>query len=403
MGTWRKGLTAAAGAALLAAALAYAFWPQAVPVDLAEASRGALEVTVDDEGRTRVKDVYVVSAPVAGRVLRIEAQAGDKVTAGQTVLATIEPTDPTFLDVRSQAKAEATAKAAEAVKALAEAEIARARAELVFARAELTRARTLIARDAISKRALDRAELEVITRRAAVATAEARLRVRSFELQTARASLIAPGGDGASGGGPRCCVQVRPPVSGRVLRVLHESEGVVQAGAPLLEIGDPDDLEVVVDLLSTDAVKVEMGAAASIEDWGGGPLSGRVGRIEPYAFTKVSALGIEEQRVNVVIDFTEPPEKRRPLGHGFRVQARIVVWQGADVVKVPLGALFRDGDEWAVFVASEGRARLRRIAVGHRNDAEAEVLSGLEAGERVVLHPSDLVRDGVRVAARRPG
>jgi HlyD family secretion protein len=399
--SWRRRLITAVVGALFAASLVYAFWPQPVAVDLGAVTRGPLRVTVDDEGRTRVREVYVVSAPLAGRVLRIDSHVGDPVTAGDTVLATIEPNDPTFLDRRSQTEAEAAVKAAEAAKTLAAAELMRTRAELEYANAELKRARTLATRGNISQSSLDRAELEHKTRRAGVASAEAALKVRTFELETARARLIVPGGDRVGRESPACCVQVRAPESGRVLRVLHESAGVVLAGTPLLEIGDPRDLEIVVDLLSTDAVKIAEGAQVIVEDWGGGAiLAGRVRRVEPYGFTKVSALGIEEQRVNVIIDFADPPEKWRPLGHGYRVETRIVVWHGADVLGLPLSALFRDGDAWAVFVSADGIARLRRVAIGHRNSRRAEAVDGIQEGERVVLHPSDRVEDGTRIVPR---
>ncbi|MEE9301603.1 MAG: HlyD family efflux transporter periplasmic adaptor subunit [Alphaproteobacteria bacterium] len=390
---------------LLAGGLVYAFWPRPVPVDLGEASRGSLRVTVDDEGRTRVKEVYVVSAPVAGHARRIEIHVGDEVVTGETVLAEIQEPEPTFLDVRSKRQAQAEVKAAEAAKTFAEAEVERARAEIEFARTELERARLLAARGNISQRALDNAELEVKIHTTAVATTEASLRVREFELETARAALIEPGEDGAfAATESKCCVEVRAPVSGRVLRVLHESEGVVAAGTPLVEIGDPRELEVEVDLLSSDAVNVVEGAEVEIVRWGGGEmLAGRVRRVEPYGFTKVSALGIEEQRVNVIIDFTDPPENWRPLGHGYRVETRIVVWRGDDVLKLPLSALFRDGGAWAVFVLDDGRARLRHVGVGRMNSVEAQILDGLDEGEQVVLYPSDRVFDDVRIIARPRG
>lgn len=390
----------------LAAALAYAFRPQPVPVDFAEVTRGTLTVTVDDEGRTRVREKYVVSAPVAGRVKRIEIDPGDWVVAGETVLTNIQPTEPAFLDLRSETRARAAVKAAEAALALARAEVTRAEAELDFARSEWTRAKSLADRGTISASALDRAALEVRTREAALATAKASLRVRKFELETAKAALITPGDEkvAAAGGGEGCCVPVRAPVSGRVLRVLHQSESVVAAGTPLMVIGDPRDLEVVVELLSTDAVRIAEGAEAVIEGWGGAaPLAGRVRRIEPYGFTKVSALGIEEQRVNVVIDFVDPPERWRPLGHGYRVDVRIVTWRGDDVLKVPTSALFRDRDEWVVFALAKGRAALRRVRIGHANDREAELLEGLDEGALVVLHPSDRIKDGTLIVSRDAG
>ncbi len=391
-------------ALLLVGGLIHAFMPQPVPVDLGTVSRGALRVTVDDEGRTKVKDIYVVSAPLAGRALRIEIEAGDAVVAGETVVATIYPNDPEFLDVRSQSKAEADVKAAEAARVLANAELGRVGAELAFALDDFERARALADRKHISERALDAAVLEVKTREAAVASAEAALRVREFELERARAVLIEPGAAGATGGATGeggCCIDVRAPINGRVLRVLHESEGVVQAGAPLLELGDPRMLEIVTELLSSDAVKVTPGAPVLIEAWGGGVvLSGRVRRVEPFGFTKVSALGIEEQRVNVIIDLTDPPAMWRSLGHGYRVETRIVVWQAEDVLKAPVSALFRDGEDWMVFVAADGAAVTRRVVIGHANSHAAEVLSGLEEGERVVLHPSDRVEQGVMLVDR---
>ncbi|MBE9552447.1 MAG: HlyD family efflux transporter periplasmic adaptor subunit, partial [Proteobacteria bacterium] len=370
---------------------------------LAVIERGELTVTIDGDGQTRVREVYVVSAPLSGRVLRIERHVGDKVVANETLLATIQPGDPTFLDRRAQAQAEAAIKAAEAAFALAEAEQARALAELDFARAELRRADELSKRGNISQRDLDRAKLELRTRSAALSTAKASIEMRRFELETTRAALIQPGEEGGEGDGQACCVEVYSPVDGRILRVIHESEGVVAAGAWLVELGDPHDLEIVVDLLSGDAVRVREGAEVTIEDWGGVSLAGRVRRVEPYAFTKVSALGIEEQRVNVIVDFTDPQEKWQGLGHGYRVDAHILDWRDEDVLKLPLGALFRDGESWAVFVAEDGVAKLRHIEIDHGNGREAEVLDGLAEGTAVILHPGDRISDGVRVLSRSEG
>lgn len=397
---WRRIFWYALAAAVVAAALVYAFLPQPVPVDLAVLQRGELVVTIDGDGQTRVREVYAVSAPVPGRVLRIERHVGDAVVANETLLATMEPSDPAFLDRRARAQAEAAVKAARAALALAEAEEARALAELDFARAELSRAEQLAKRGNISQRDLDRARLEVRTKMAARDTSVATTEMRRFELETARAALIQPGEDDGTGEDQACCIEVYSPVDGKILRVIQESEAVVPAGTWLVELGDPTDLEVVVDLLSGDAVRVKPGADVTIEDWGGVSLSGRVRRVEPYAFTKVSALGIEEQRVNVLIDFTDPPEKWQGLGHGYRVDARILDWRGDDVLKLPLGALFRDAEHWAVFVATDGVAHLRHVEIDHSNGRMAEVTGGLEAGDAVILHPSDRVADGVRIVAR---
>ncbi|MDA0662324.1 MAG: HlyD family efflux transporter periplasmic adaptor subunit [Proteobacteria bacterium] len=387
---------------LLAGGLVYAFMPQPVPVDFATVTRGELLVTVEDEGKTRVREVYVVSAPLPGRAMRITKKAGDPVIAGETVLATIEPGNPTLLDIRSRTQAEALAKGAEAALSLARADQERAHAELDFALEELARARQLAARQTVSQSALDRAILEAKVRRAALTTAEAAGRVREFELKNARASLIEAGPDdardAASGG---CCVNVRAPVDGRILRVLHESAGTVAAGDPLVEVGDPAELEIVADLLSTDAVRVREGQPVFIEDWGGdGALQGVVRRVEPTGFTKFSALGIEEQRVTTIIDFTGPPEAFQRMGHGYRVEVRIVVWQGNNVLRVPVGALFREGAEWAVFVESDGIARKRIIRIGTSNALYTEILDGLAEGDRVLLHPSDRILDGTMVMGR---
>jgi HlyD family secretion protein len=388
-------------AAVIAAGLVYAFWPQPLPVDLGPIERGELVVTIDGDGQTRVRDVYVVSAPISGRVLRVERRVGDAVTANETVLAVVQPTDPTFLDRRARAQALSAAKAAQAAFALAEAEEVRAFAELDFARSELGRAEELAKRGNVSQRDLDRAKLQVRTAEAALATTKATVEMRRFELETAHAALIQPGEAGTAGDDEHCCVEVGSPVDGTVLRVIQESESVVAAGTPLVEVGDSTDLEIVVDLLSSDAVRVATGAEVIIEDWGGGvSLSGRVRRVEPTGFTKVSALGIEEQRVNVLIDFADPPDRWRNLGHGYRIEAHIVVWRGEEVLKLPLGALFRDRENWAVFVAERGRALLRHVEIDHANGREAQIVAGLSEGETVILHPSDLVADGVRVVPR---
>lgn len=387
-------------AAFVALAIVVAFWPRPVIVDMIGAERGELVVTVDDEGETRVRDVYVISAPVMGRMRRIELRAGDAVDAVDTIVAAIEPIDPEFLDPRSEAQARADVRAAESAEVLARAEVEQAQAELDFAEQELERARELMRQMMISQRELDEAERAHRTRHAALDTARAGHEMRLFQLERARAELVSP--VDTEGGRDVCeCIALRSPVTGRILRVLQESEGVVSAGAPLVEIGDPRELEIVVDLLSADAVKVEAGQRVIIESWGGDePLEGRVRLVEPFGFTKVSALGIEEQRVNVVIDLVSPMEEWSRLAHGYQVDARVVLSEAQAVLKLPLTALFRDGDSWAVFVDSGGRAELRRIEIGRRNSVAAEIVAGLEEGERVVLHPSDRVVDGARIAAR---
>ena len=386
-------------AAFVIVAIVFAFRPAPVLVDVAVIERGTLEVTVEDDGETRVKEVFTVSAPITGHMLRIDGKVGDKVVAGETVLAEMLPQAPEFLDVRSRREAETEVKAAEAALVLAEAERDKAQAELNFAKAELIRAKELARKGNISKSSLDRAEMEANSRDAALSTSVANVKVRSFALETAKARLIDPGPIAKPAGS--CCVSIRAPVSGRILHLIQESEQVVEAGTPLVEIGDPVDLEIKVDLLSSDAVNVKEGDRVIIEGWGGPKaLIGRVRRVEPSGFTKVSALGIEEQRVNVIIDFVGDPDEREGLAHGYRVDAKIVVWSGADVLTVPLGALFRDGGEWAVFVVEDGSARLTRVEIGRNGTFDAEVLGGLEAGAMVILHPSDRIQDGVAVELR---
>ena len=273
------------------------------------------------------------------------------------------------------------------------------RSQLQFAQSELNRAEELAARQAVSMRALEKARIDVSIAQAAVASARATVEVRRRELQSAEARLLQPTDQVAREAA--CCIQIRAPIDGRILRIIAESEQVVQASAPLLEIGDPRNLELVVDLLSRDAVRISEGAAARIEAWGENKaLNARVRRIEPAGFTKVSALGIEEQRVRVILDFTDEPDEWGRLGHAFRIVARIVVWRSEDELLVPLGALFRRGEDWTVFIVEDGRAMSRKIEIGQRNVRAAQVLSGLKEGEQVVLHPSDQIEDGVAVAPR---
>jgi HlyD family secretion protein len=384
----------------LAGTLAWLFRPAAVAVDLAAVDRGSLAVSISDEGETRVRDVYSVSAPVPGRMRRIELEVGDEVVADRTVVARIEPSDPSFLDVRSAAEARAGADAAAAARVHADAQVRRAEADLEFARAEFARIQELARSKTVSANDLDAAQRRSRTAEAALAEARAERRMRESEYQVARARLVTPAA--ARQRTADCdCVTVYSPVSGTVLRVVSESEGVVASGAPLVEVGDPQQLEVVVDLLSADAVRVVPGQRVVIEAWGGvQPLTGRVRRVEPFGFTKVSALGIEEQRVNVLVDILDRREVWSRLGHGYRVEPRIMLWESDSVLRVPLSALFRQGDRWAVFVERSGRAELRQVDIGQQNGLEAEVLAGLEAGERVVLHPGDRIAPGVRLAER---
>lgn len=387
-------------AALLAGGLVLAFRPQPAEVDIVTVAEGPLAVTLAEEGQTRIRDVYVVSSPVRGRMLRARVEEGDHVEAGETVLTEIEPADPDFLDPRSEAEARRAVAAAEAGVALAEAQIVQARADLDYAAAELTRARGLHARGVVAERILDEAQRLHDTRAAALRAAEATLAMRRAELSVTEARLMRPGG--VPGWTEDCpCLPVTAPVSGQVLRVLQESESVVAAGQALFEIGDARDLEIVTDYPSADAVRIEPGQRVIISRWGGErDLSGEVTRVEPYGTTKVSALGIEEQRVNVVIRLTDPPDAWARLGHGFEVETRVVVWQSDSVVKVPLTALFRENGDWAVFRVEDGRAVLQPVEPGPRADLEAAIVSGLAPGAEVLRYPHDGIAPGQRLRRR---
>lgn len=401
MASWlRKSALAAAGLIVAGGAVWWAFRPQPVTVDIATLERGALEVTVSDDGRTRIIDVYSVSAPVSGTVQRTPGSVGDRVEADKTTVAMIRPAAPAFLDVRSRREAEAALAASEAAVDLALAQHGEAEGELELARSEQRRVEELARRNVVSERMFEEANASVRRAEARLRIAEATLDMRRRERDSAQARLIGPEEDSGGGNGA-CCVVVKAPVDGEILAIHHESEAVVAAGTVLVEIGDPAKLEVVAELLSSDAVRIRQGATARIEGWGGEALEARVRRVEPTGFTKVSTLGIEEQRVRAVLDLLSPPEDRAGLGHGYRVVVGIVVARHEDALLVPLGALFRQGADWAVFaVDGNGRASLRRIELGARDARLSVVLSGLSEGERVILHPSDRVADGVAVAAR---
>lgn len=385
----------------VATALFVLFRPEAVLVDLATIAHGDIAWSVAEEGKTRVKEVFVVSAPTPGLMRRIEIHAGDPVSAGTTVVAQIEPSDPSLLDARTEAEAQAAVRAAEANQRFATAAVQRAEAELDFARAELKRYEQLAERDSISANELEATQRRARIAAAALREAEAGLRARSSELEQAQARLMEPAAARARRGEDCDCVEVHSPVSGTVLQVLNESEGVVTAGTPLIEVGDPRQLEIVVDLLSADAVRVEAGQRVLVEAWGGeGALEAVVRRVEPFGFTKISALGIEEQRVRVLIELLDPVKRWQRLGHGYRVQARIILAEQKDVLKVPHAALFRDGDRWAVFVMEDGTARLRHVELGLQNAIEAEVVDGLSEGEPVVMQPGDRVSEGALLRQR---
>ena len=396
---WKKRAIAIAAAVAALVVAAWLAWPNPIPADLATVKKSPMEVTVDDEAKTRVRHIYTVSAPLAAKVLRTSLEVGDEVVADQTIVAVMQPSTPSFHDARTHEELRGVMEAAASAVTLGEAERQRIEAALTFSRTELERAQALVNKGVISRKALDKAIFDVETNQAALASAKAQLEVRRYERDSAAARFKNPS-SAATQTDPACCIQLRAPVTGRVLRRVQESEAVVQAGTPLIEIGNPLDLEVVADLLSSDAVQIKPGFRVRIDGWGGSPVQGRVKRVEPAGFLKVSALGIEEQRVRTTIDFVDPPEAWSSLGHDYRVNVHVVTWSATNALTVPVGALFRENDSWAVFAVVSGRARTTPIQIGHRNNQVAEVVSGLSEGTQVVLHPSDRISDGASVSER---
>ena len=365
--------------------------PQPTRVDVAKASRGLLQVTVDGEGRTRVRDRYVAASPVAGRLRRIDLRRGDSVQQDQ-VIAQIESLPLAPLDPRQRAEAIARVNAAEDVKRETDALVARAKASHEQARREFERCEKLVAAGVVSRQEMERAQTTMDVAVRELEAARSKSETASHEVEAARSALLALDKTRHSS---ITSVQVRAPVSGRVLRVIEESERVISAGAPLIELSNPSKLEVVIELLSTDAVKVRPGALVLIERWGGDDvLQARVRLIEPSAFTKISALGVEEQRVNVIADFTEPAIA---LGDAYRVEGRIVIWENDNVLKIPSSALFRTGEAWSVFVVEGGKAYRRPVQVGQRTAFNAEIEGGLEEDAQVIIHPSNDLTEGITV------
>lgn len=382
----------------IVAALAYGFWPKAVPVEAGEVRRGRLEVTVEEEGKTRVIDRYVVSAPVAGFARRVRWKVGDPVKRGE-VIVRLEPMRSAVLDPRSRAEAQARVAAARAALRAAQENERAAETNDAYAQAELSRIQPLHASGFASQEALDRAEAEARRASAHHRSAEFAVEVAEHEVEAALTALRFSGAEGMDG--PAEEVGIRSPVDGRILKILRESEGVVGAGEALIEIGDSQALEVEVDVLSADAVRIAPGTVVFFDRWGGAqPLEGRVRMVEPVGFTKISALGVEEQRVLVIADITSPPEEWSRLGDGYRVEARFILWEGEQVLQIPTSALFRVGEAWAVFVIEGGVARRRTVQIGQQSGRLAQVESGLQEGERVITHPDAAIEEGRRVRLR---
>lgn len=386
----------------IVAALVWALWPQPQRVDLASVSRGPMQGAITAQGVTRVRASYTIAAPITGSVTRSPVEVGDAVVAGETVVALIRPADPVLMDARSRAQAEAAVVEAEAAVAVAETDLRQTETALSHARVQLARSRALAESGTIPHRMLEDIETTYQSATQAVEAAQSRLDLARASLIRAQAQLIGPDMNFDPADDPgACCMRILAPQTGLVLGVADMSARLVQAGAPLLTIGNLDEMEIELDLLSTDAVRVPAEARALVENWGGaGVLEARLRRIEPRAFTRVSALGIEEQRVRLRLDLLAGPEDRAGLGEGFRVTVRLILWEAQDVLHLPQAALFRQAGDWAVFVEEDGRAKLQIVEIGRQADGQAEILGGVPEGARVLLYPGGAIADAVRVRAR---
>jgi HlyD family secretion protein len=394
---WRKYVPHAIGAVLVLL-LINALRPQPLAVEIGTVKHGPLTVTVLEEGKTRIRHRYTISPPVAGYLNRVPLRQGDRIEAGKTVLATIQPQPASFLDPRARAEAEARVKASEATKMQRETQIERATAALDLANKELVRARDLKKSGAIATKDWDQADNQVNILTRELHTAEFGLQVANFELAQAQASLTQVQTPATDNADP---LKIISPVNGYVLNVFEESARMLSAGTQIMEIGDTNDMECEIELLSSDAVGVHPGADVNIEEWGGdAPLRGKVTVVEPGGYTKVSSLGVEEQRVKVRVDLVEPLPPGAVLGDRFRVEARIVTWHSDNVLQVPTGALFRRGGDWMTFAYDGGKARQTKVEIAHNNGVAAEVRSGLTEAQRVLVHPPDAVSEGSSVKPR---
>lgn len=392
---WTRWLPWLGGASLVTL-IAIGLWPKPLPVEVAVVARGDLAVTVNEEGMTRVKNRYVITSPVAGQLRRIDWKSGAIVEAGKTELALLESAGADLLDTRSQAQAEARVRAAEAARDQSAAQRNRAAANAKMQRDDLVRQQQLLKSGTLSRQEFDAAEMRATSSEQEERAATFAVQVAEFELVQARALLVRGKPEGAAASAEP--LVVKSPVSGRVLRVLQESERFVPAGFPLLEVGDPTDLEARIEVLSRDGVAIRPGARVSLEQWGGpAPLAARVRWVEPSAFTKISALGVEEQRVYVVVDFVDPIEQRATLGDNYRVEAKIVTWEGHDILRAPAGALFQRAGQWQAFVVENGHTKLRLVKVGRSSGLYTEIIEGLSEGDHVVVYPGDKITEGSRV------
>ena len=387
------------GAALVAGLSYVSFRPDPVAVDLAAVTQGPLEVTINADGQTQVRDLFEVASPISGTALRSPVAEGDEVRAGETVVAIVRPSSAGLLDARAQLQAEAALQEALAARHVAQADLKQAEETQRFAQSQYARTKALVTRGVASITRLEDDTQRLAVANATTDAAQARIEMAEGTIERARASLLSPNDQEVSP--ESCCVQLTSPTDGVVLSVEAISERPVSIGTPLVSIADPTELELVADILSNEAVRLKPGALAYVERWGGNErLQARLERIDPKARTKISALGIEEQRVDVYFSLISPSGARPNLGDGFSVFLRIVEWHAEDVLQIPLSAAFRDDGAWAVFVATEGIAERRAVTLGRRNNRMVEVQKGLERAEQVVTHPSDAIAAGVALVER---
>ncbi len=398
MPKWLKRTIGFVALVLVVGGFYYALRERPVGVDVALVTSGPMQVSIKEEGETRVRDVYTVSSPMAGNLARISLDEGDDVTANETIVASIRPLGPPFLDTRTRRELQSAVTAAQSGVALAQVEFERSKMALQLAQSEFDRASALAKRKILPLSQLEKAFNALELQKAQVKSSEAAINLRKAELVSAEIRIQQPSDVNEPVNRQGCCVNVTAPINGVILNVLARSEQPVSPGTRIAEIGNPRELEVVVDLLSSDAAKIEIGAEVQLSEWGGSNiLAGAVRRVDPAAFTKVSSLGIEEQRVNVVIDLKDAPPA---LGHGYRVVTNLVTWKENEVLQIPIGALFRSDGDWATFAVENGVAQTRRLKLGQMNDETAQVLSGVDRDESVILYPNDVLKDGSLIEAR---
>jgi len=378
-------------------ALIYSFIPEPLVIDLHTVRKGNLEIQIEGEGKTRIHDIYTVSTPIDGRITRIESEPGDRVSAGATVIANMYPSNPQLLDKRTEVQAQADVEGARAAMELASARVKQAKAQLQFDQSEFRRISELFKKGSISESSLERSKLSIETLKAELETAVSNHRVMESRLAAAEARLLQPKIEENNSATDNCQICIYAPVDGTVLRILHKSESIVPVGTPLVELGNPQDLEVILELLSTDAVKIKLGDEAIVSRWGGDDIKARVRLIEPSGFTKISALGVEEQRVYVLLSFIDPVEKWQALGDAYRVEASIIIDRLENYPLIPITALFRHNEVWSVYKVEDGELVLQTVDVAGRNDRKAAIKSGLEIADKIVSHPANNYSVGMSV------